>query len=276
MRDHSCPPTRSIGILYIIYVVIHTVTCAPAWAGGATQAAERGLEIAREADRRSSGFGDFRVAVEMILRDAHGRAFHRHLRLITAEVPGDGDRSLITFDSPPDQRGVALLTYSHPRPPDDQWLFLPALKRVKRIVSNNQSGPFVSSEFAFEDLTSQEVERFDYAFVRDDRIGERPVWVVERIPRDPHSGYSRQFVWYDTERLTIERIEYFDRHGRHLKTLNVDGYEMYLGRYWRAHRMAMVNHLTGKETDLLWAEYRFDTGLDPETDFSVAALRRSR
>ncbi len=267
-------------ILYIIYVVIYTVSAASASASasaeGGEDAAARGLAIARQADERNAGFKDLRVAVEMVLRDARGREFHRHLRLITAEVPDDGDRSLITFDSPPDQRGVALLTHSHRRPPDDQWLYLPALQRVKRIVSNNQSGPFVSSEFAFEDLTSQEVERFDYALVRDDAIDGRAVWVVERVPRDPHSGYSRQLVWYDTERLSIERIEYFDRHGRHLKTLDVSDYTLYLGRFWRAHRMSMVNHLTDKETDLIWGEYQFGTGVDADADFSVAALRRSR
>ena len=71
----------------------------------------------------------------------------RELEIRTLEVKDDGDKSLTVFHTPRDVRGTALLTFSHGVDPDDQWLYLPALRRVKRIASNNQSGPFMGSEF---------------------------------------------------------------------------------------------------------------------------------
>ena len=117
---------------------------------------EKGMAITVEADKRNSGWGDSRVDMEMILRNRQGQESKRELRSRSLEKPDDGDWSMIIFDKPKDVKGTALLTHSHKVDPDDQWLFLPALKRVKRIASNNKSGPFMGSEFAYEDLSSQE------------------------------------------------------------------------------------------------------------------------
>ncbi len=74
----------------------------------------------------------------------------------------DGDKSLFVFDEPRDVQGTAFLIHAHREDADDQWLYLPALKRVKRISSANRSGSFMGSEFAYEDMTAQEVEKFTY------------------------------------------------------------------------------------------------------------------
>jgi len=94
---------------------------------------EKGLAIAREADRRDSGFGDFTADLNMTLRNKHGQESVREIRIRTLEVEGDGDKSLSIFDTPMDVKGTAFLTFSHKQGDDDQWLYLPALKRVKRI-----------------------------------------------------------------------------------------------------------------------------------------------
>ena len=66
-------------------------------------------------------------------------------------------------------KGVNILSHTKIFEPDDQWLFLPALKRVKRISSRNKSGPFMGSEFAYEDLVSREVEKYSYKFIKDEK-----------------------------------------------------------------------------------------------------------
>jgi hypothetical protein len=118
---------------------------------------ERGLAIATEADRRDTGFGDYTSDVKMILKNKQGQESIREIRSRTLEVDGDGDKSLTIFDKPRDVKGTALLSFTHKEGPDDQWLYLPALKRVKRIASDNKSGPFMGSEFAYEDIASQEI-----------------------------------------------------------------------------------------------------------------------
>ena len=123
---------------------------------------EQGLVIAREADRRDSGFGDFTANMRMVLKNRHGQESIRLIRIKTLEVADDGDKSLSIFDNPKDVKGTAFLTHSHKTGDDDQWLYLPALKRVKRISSRNKSGSFMGSEFSYEDIASQEVEKYTY------------------------------------------------------------------------------------------------------------------
>ncbi|HIE54069.1 MAG TPA: outer membrane lipoprotein-sorting protein, partial [Chromatiaceae bacterium] len=191
------------------------------------------------------------------------------------EVEGDGDKTLIVFDEPRDVKGTALLTFSHKVEDDDQWLYLPALKRVKRIASRNKSGPFMGSEFAYEDLASQEVEKYTYKYIRDDEYEGRPVFVIERYPVSQYSGYTRQLVWVDKERYIPLKISFYDRKNSLLKTLVFRSYKQYLDRYWRAGEMFMENHQTGKSTLLTWKDYRFRTGLT-DADFTRNSLKRAR
>ncbi len=236
---------------------------------------KKGLAIAKEVDARDDGFVDVKVDLEMVLRDSSGNQNSRSMRLRTLEVPEDGDKSLTVFDSPPDIRGTGLLTFSHKTEPDDQWLNLPALKRVKRIASKNKSGPFVGSEFAFEDLASQEVEVYTYKFVGEESLDGQACFVIERFPVDRYSGYTRQVAWVDKAEYRNQKIDYYDRKGSLLKTLTFRGYQKYNGKFWRADSMYMVNHQTDKSTELLWRNYEFDSGLK-DSDFTKNSLQRMR
>ncbi|MEQ8662358.1 MAG: outer membrane lipoprotein-sorting protein [Gammaproteobacteria bacterium] len=236
---------------------------------------EKGLAIIREADRRDTGWVDATAEMKMILRNQQGEASERMLRISNLEVEGDGDKSLSVFDAPKDIKGTALLSYTHALEPDDQWLYLPALKRVKRIASANKSGPFVGSEFAYEDLTSQEVEKYTYKWLREEAHEGRDAFVIEAYPAYENSGYTRQVVWLDKEMYRPVRIDYYDRKNALLKTFEASDWALYLERYWRPGRMNMVNHQTGKSTELLWSDYQFRTGLS-ERDFDQATLKRTR
>ncbi|MDD9943368.1 MAG: outer membrane lipoprotein-sorting protein [Myxococcales bacterium] len=235
----------------------------------------RGLAIAKEADRRDVGFGDHTARVQMILRNRHGQESRRDLRLRTLEVRDDGDKLFVVFDQPRDVRGTAFLSHTHSQGADDQWLFLPALRRVKRIASHNKSGPFVGSEFAYEDLASQEVDKYRYRYLGKEEVAGQRAFMIERKPIDQRSGYARQIAYLDTEHYRPLKVVFFDRGNRKLKTLTYERYQQYLGQYWRADRMHMENHQTGKTTELLWSKYRFRTGLE-RGDFEQAALRRAR
>ena len=243
----------------------------------AQTAEEKGLEIANEADRRGEGFGDFQATMRMVLIDKRGSSSESELRVMTLEGEGEeaGDKSLTIFDTPRDVSGTALLTWSYKRTDDDQWLYLPALRRVKTIASKNQSGSFMGSEFAFEDMRAQEVEKYTYKFLREEPCGELTCFVMERYPPDEYSGYTRQVVWMDKPEYRVQKIEFYDRKKSHLKTLTMSGYQQYKDQFWRADKMVMENHQTGKSTELYWTDYRFDTGLT-ESDFDQNALKRLR
>ena len=230
-------------------------------------AAEKGLAIAREADKRDSGFGDSLVSVRMTLRNSQGDESTREMRFFTLEStdPKEGDKTLVVVDAPADVDGTALLTHARILEPDDQWIYLPALKRVKRISSVNKSGPFMGSEFAFEDMGSQEVNEFSYLWLRDEACPDLPrltCAVIERTPLYEYSGYTRETVWIDMSGYRIFKVDYYDRKNTLLKTLKLTRYGLYLNRYWRPHEMDMVNHQTGKETRIVTSEFRFRSGID--------------
>jgi outer membrane lipoprotein-sorting protein len=229
--------------------------------GTVAQSAEvRGLEIATEARRVDRGFVDNIATLEMTLHNAHGESSVRLLRAQTIERD-DGEKRLLHFDRPADVKGTIMLVHTNKLKADDQWMYLPAVKRVKRIASNNKAGPFMGSEFAYEDLGSQEVEKYRYQYLRDEACPGGECFVIERYPVDSNSGYARQVLWLDKTGYRPWKLEFYDRRNALLKTLTLDRYERYLGKYWRAHEMTMKNVQTGKSTVLRWTDYKFRTGL---------------
>ena len=235
----------------------------------------RGLEIAQQVEAADSGWGDELLKAVMTLRASNGHEVVRMLRTRTLEVAGDGDKSLTIFDQPRDIKGTVFLTHTRKQGNDDQWIFLPALKRVKRINSSNRSGPFMGSDFSYEDVTSEEVERYSYNFLQEASCGgNQNCYVYERFPENPDSGYTRQIVYVDSQYFRIHKIEYFDRKHNHQKTLERSDYQQY-GDYWRASRWEMINHLRHKSTIIEWRDREFGTGLD-QSDFNTNAIKRFR
>ncbi|MEM9044712.1 MAG: outer membrane lipoprotein-sorting protein [Pseudomonadota bacterium] len=241
--------------------------------------AAKGLEIAEEANARDLGFNGFTVDGEMVLRDRQGRESRRQFRQFTYERPARelGDMAIIIFDRPRDIKGTGLLTHANVEPTDDdQWLYLPAIKRVKRISSSNRTGKFVSSEFSFEDLGSQEVDDYTYKWLRDEACPSEPsltCFVVENMPVNPKSGYSRRISWIDTQEYRLHQVEFYNRRGDLEKSLISTGYRQYRNKYWRPDLMRMSNKQTGKETDLIWTSYDFGAEL-AERDFDQNRLQK--
>ncbi|MCO7226339.1 outer membrane lipoprotein-sorting protein [Pleionea sp. CnH1-48] len=241
----------------------------------AETAEEKGLAIAQESDRRNTGWRDSKASMEMILRNQAGRESRRKIRIQSLEVEGDGDKGLTIFDEPKDVQGTAFLSFSHSIKPDEQWLYLPALKRVKRISSSNKSGPFMGSEFSYEDLSSFELEKYKFKYLRDDKVGEHDVFVLESTPQYKHSGYKRLVTYIDKAEYRSVKIEFYDRRNELMKTLVSSEYQKFLDKYWRPLNMEMTNHQTGKSTTLKWSDYEFQTGVK-ESNFSKSALKRLR
>ena len=133
----------------------------------------------------------------------------------------------------------------------------------------------MGSEFAFEDISSQEVDKYTYKYLGDDEVDGVAVYKVEAIPAYKHSGYTRLVNWIDKEKLVALKVEYFDRKNSPLKTLTISDYQRYLDQFWRAGSMHMQNEQTGKSTILEWSDYKFKTGLT-DKDFDSKALKRIR
>lgn len=269
------------GLFAALLMVVFSVGArADKWADvpsieAASTPEEKGLAIAVAMDRKDTGWGDSEAEMEMILRRANGQETIRRLRFKLLEVLDDGDKGLTIFDQPRDVQGTTFLNHSHALEPDDQWIYLPALRRVKRISSKNKTGRFMGSEFTYEDMSSTEVEKYDYRYLRDETLNDMDMYVVELYPKDEFSGYKRQILWVDKAELRSHKIEFYDRRDGLLKVMEMLDYRQYMDKYWRSHKLVMTNQQTGKSTDLVWKDYKFSVGLS-DADFHRSVLERAR
>ena len=235
---------------------------------------ETGLQIAEKAEAMDAGFGDYVVDGFMTLRSKGGKEADRQFELSALEVVNDGDKRLIVLSQPRDVKGTVSLTYTHGLDPDDQWLFLPAVRRTKRLSARDKTGAFVGSEFAFEDLASYEVKKYTYKYLRDEEVEGHDCFVREDIPAYAYSGYSRLENWIDKENYRSRKIIYYDQQGRPLKELRFFDFQQYKGKHWRPDRAVMSNLQNGNETTIEWKNYRFATCL-ADGNFAPTRLQQA-
>ncbi len=230
------------------------------------------LEVAKKSEAVMDGFKDSKSDMIMTLINANNQKRTRKMKMIVLEKKS-GDKSLMTFLSPADVKGTKFLTYEHINKDDDQWLYLPAIKRVKRIASKNKSGSFMGSEFSYEDLSSFSVEK--YSFKGDAEVvtlNGKKTYKGERKPTSKNSGYKKQISWTDAKTFLIQKVEYYDRKHELLKTATMSEYKKISG-VWRIGKMTMLNHQNDKKTILVWKNEKVKTGLK-EKNFHKRVLKK--
>jgi outer membrane lipoprotein-sorting protein len=237
---------------------------------------KKGHRIVEKSDSVHSGFKDYTADGQMILMDSGGNKSERILSIKVLEgSKNDGDKTMMTFSKPKDIKGTSLLTWSNKNKQDDQWLYLPALKRVKRIASSNKNGPFMGSEFSYEDLTPREINKYTYKYLKKGKCGKFKCHIVDALPTDKKGAYTRQTLHLDTKHLRIQKIEYYDRKKNLLKTMNFSGYKKYNKKHWAASKIIMENHQSKKSTVFNWSKYKYDNGFK-KRQFDKNSLKRAR
>lgn len=247
----------------VLALALFSSPCVWAQSSAGQGPEQRGLAVAVLCDKANEGYKSEKGELSMQLINAHGDVTSRKLTLEVLEE-SEGDKSRSTFTWPADVKGTRLLTWSHKRGDDDQWLYLPAIKRVKRIASSNKSGSFMGSEFSYEDFGSQEVEKFTYKLLEEPKYEGRDTWLLERYPVDKTSGYTRQVVWMDKEYKLPVRIDYYDRKRELLKTAVFGEFKKY-GKLYRSNKIEMSNVQTKKRSIIGWTERRLDVELQPSS-----------
>lgn len=234
-------------------------------------AAQKGYRIAKELREANKKFRGEVASMELVLISAHGESVTRKMMGKALEVDGDGDKSLIVFLWPADVKGTKLLTWSHLSESDDQWLYLPALKRVKRINSSNKTGSFMGSEFSYEDIGSVEVDKYTYKFIKSEKKNNHEITIIERYPKDEDSGYKRQVVWSDMTYNQPIKVEYYDRKNELLKTAIMSKFKKYK-KWWRANEVNIQNHQTKKKSQMIWKKRKLGVKFN-ELDFHQNKLK---
>lgn len=216
-----------------------------------SDAAAYGRQLADYADLYDTGWKDSYALSTMTLFDANGDSVKRDsVQLILEKA--DGDKSIVRFMTPAEIKGVAALTHEHPDATDDNWLYLPATKRVRRISGANKTASFQGTEFTYEDLSNRIVAKYDWKFLAEEELetkeGKVPVYKVEARPNYKDTGYSKLVVYTHREHWRQERIEFYDKAGRLLKVLENSKWKHRHGRFWRPVWIEMRNVQTKKRT----------------------------
>jgi hypothetical protein len=213
-----------------------------------------GQQLAVHADTFDQGWVDEVSRGTMTLFDADGDSVRRSFTRMSLEQEQDGDRFLIKFLSPAEIKGVAALTHENSGSSDDNWLYLPANKRVRRVSGANNTASFQGTEFTFEDLSDLDPLEYDWRFIEEttiDQDGEQlPVYKLDARPTYKDTGYSHLVLYVHRTEWRQERIEYYDKAGKHLKTRSASGWHLFHGRFWRSQLIDVTNHQTGKRTTL--------------------------
>ncbi len=221
-------------------------------------------EVSQKSDDAMSGFIDSVSVMEMKLINARGQEKIRQMNMKILEGEKT-DKSLMEFNTPADVKGTKFLSYEHINKDDDQWLYLPALKRMKRIASKNKSGAFMGSEFSYEDLSAFNARKYKYS--GDAKLGifnDKEVYVAESIPVSKYSGYTKLISYIDKDNFLIQKIEYFDRKKKLFKTSYFEDYKKF-GKINRIGKITMKNIQNDKTTILTWSQEKINTGLSDKS-----------
>lgn len=240
---------------------------------GAGPAEDRGLAIMQEQEKINAGYQSEVSLFKMTLVNANGDRSERTMEFRTLEGPAEGDKTLIIFKAPADINGTGLLTHQNKTGDDHQWLYLPALRRIKRIASSNRSSSFVGSEFTYEDMIPLELAKYRFKYLREDTVGDQAVWVVESLPQSKDSAYSRTELFVRKDNHQTVRIHFYDRKGERMKGESFESWSKLDGNWWRARIIRMENFLTRKTTMLETIQIKLRTGLSAR-DFETRTLEK--
>lgn len=195
-----------------------------------------GETITRMVYDRNDGKTSYAVT-QMQLIDKRGRTKRRILITVTKDY-GNLKKTYTRFSSPPDIKGTVFLVWENTTRDDDQFLYLPALKRVRRIVSRQKKSRFVNSEFTYEDMQRKKPEESTHTLLRSAQYDNRTCWVVESIPHKGTSQYKKWVSWVDKEYLMPLKIEYYSKRGKLFKRYKA-GRIKKIGDVWTAMEMEM-------------------------------------
>jgi len=228
-------------------------------------------EVAQKSYAVISGYKSSLSKTTMILKNAEGVENIRKLEMKKIEG-ADGDKSLINFLYPDDLKDTKLLSFEVIGGDDKQWLYLPSLKRIKRISSRNKSGSFMASEFSYEDISSQNYKNYSYSGEAEELSKEGVTFYkITRTPIDANSGYSKQVVWVNKASFLAKYGEYYDKQNRLLKKIHFAEYKVIDG-IQRVVKIVIENVQNGKSSSLTWDEDAINAGIK-SSELSKRALK---
>ena len=256
------PDVRPLPVLAIVVLLL-----SPLRAGAET--AREILDRAHVLDNGTRHWTDRSQHLTLLIVGAGGDERRRELTVLTKRYPSDETKALSSFIEPSEVKGTAFLQWSHKNAPDEQWLYLPDLRRTRRITSDLSSESFMGTDFSYQDLgilseaPSWTEEEAPSTLVGEETVDERPCYVIALRPKQEDMAYARIQVWLDKETLVPRRMDFFDKDDTAIKSLRFEGIEN-IGAFPTARVLEMRQLKTGSKTRLESSDVKFDTGLSDD------------
>jgi outer membrane lipoprotein-sorting protein len=236
-----------------------------------TPVPRNGYDIMKLADERYTG-DTARYSLAMTLNSGRGAPRVREVSYYYKDY-GDTEKSLMVFRNPRDVAGTGYLSFSYDEgQDDDMWLYLPAMKRVRRITGTGKNDDFMGTDFTYEDMGSRGLDKDDFSLRGEEARDGEACWVVEARAKDSKDPYGRRVLWVRKDSHIINAVDYYDRQDRLLKELRVSDIRQIDG-IWTAQRMEMTNVQNKHSTLIEMSDIRFNTPLE-DSLFTVTNLER--
>ena len=215
--------------------------------------------------------GDMRVRVSMSLINKEGKKRHRELTMLRKNIGASGDqRYFVFFHKPAEVKGMTFMVWKYPAKEDDRWIFLPAVKMVRRVAASDKRSSFVGSDFTYEDVSGRDVGDETHKLLRSADLGGRPCFVLESRPKGG-ATYARRVSWIDKTRWLPLHEDYFDARGGKVREFSVEGVKQ-IGGHWTVTKRTMKNLQTGHRSVAVFKDVSYDVGLKKNV-FTEHSLR---
>lgn len=216
----------------------------------------------------------------MTIIDSRGRERVRKIATVSKLYDsGETEKRLIRFLSPADVKGTGLLTFDYENKDDDMWLFMPALRKTRRIVSTEKAKNFMGSEFTYADMTPPILDHFTYEMLGEEDVAGTECWKIEMVPVDDdvadENGFSKRISYIAKQDYVIRRAIYYDLDGELHKELSVENVQEIdtQNHKYRPTRMVMVNEQNGRKSVLNVDDIQFNPEVKDEF-FTTRYLER--
>ncbi len=214
------------------------------------------------------------MAATLDIHDHRGNVRTRQVAIATRTFNGTA-KTLIRFLSPADVRGTSMLVHDHENGGDDMWIYMPALRRTRRIVSSERSASFMGSEFTNADMGSRSVADYNHDLLGSETVDGRECWVVESVPLTEQmaeeNGYSRMVAWVDKENYHTCRVEYYDLDSELHRVMTISDYRRQQGDHYWAFSMQVRNVQNNRWSEMKVDRFQAESEL-AEAQFEVSAL----
>jgi outer membrane lipoprotein-sorting protein len=230
-------------------------------------------EIMTQVYDRADG-DDRSSTMTMTLTNRQGRQRIRTMESFSKDY-GHDRKNIMVFLEPADVKGTMYLSweYENPGREDDKWLYMPALRRDRRISGASRNEYFMGSDFTYDDMGRRHPEKDEQRILGEEVVKGFACWKIECVPLDPAETYTRRIAWVIKETYLVIKAEYHDKDGL-LKTFEaLDVHEQ--DGFWSVYLCEMINAVTGHKTEMKMDSVRYNTGLD-DSLFTVSTLQRGR